>query len=85
MAEMDTWKLTPAEVAAIACPVLVTAAHNDMASSNAKELYEAITAPKAFLEFTDADGAGMHCEILNRSMANRRILDWLDDTLAPPA
>jgi hypothetical protein len=24
----------------------------------------------------------MHCEILNRSMANRRILDWVDDTLA---
>ena len=23
----------------------------------------------------------MHCEIMNRSMANRRILDWLDDTL----
>ncbi len=24
----------------------------------------------------------MHCEITNRSMANRRMLDWLDDTLA---
>jgi hypothetical protein len=31
--------------------------------------------------FTDAEGAGMHCEVLNRSLANRRILDWLDDTL----
>jgi hypothetical protein len=31
--------------------------------------------------FTDAEGAGMHCETLNRSLANRRILDWLDDTL----
>ena len=33
------------------------------------------------VEFTDAEGAGMHCEMMNRSMANRRILDWLDDTL----
>jgi hypothetical protein len=29
----------------------------------------------------DGDGAGDHCEMLNRSMANRQILDWLDDTL----
>ena len=33
--------------------------------------------------FGNADGAGMHCEALNRSMANRQILDWLDDTLRP--
>ncbi len=81
MTEMARWKLEPAEVAAISCPVLVTAAEHDMASSNAKDLYEALTVPKAFFEFTDADGAGQHCEALNRSMANRRILDWLDDTL----
>ena len=41
-----------------------------------------MTAPKTFLQFSDADGAGMHCELLNRSMANRTILDWLDVTLA---
>jgi hypothetical protein len=23
----------------------------------------------------------MHCEILNRSLANRQISDWLDETL----
>jgi hypothetical protein len=48
----------------------------------ARTLYEALPGPKALLEFTDAEGAGMHCESTNRSMANRRILDWLDDTLA---
>ena len=37
--------------------------------------------PKQFVQFTNADGAGDHCEILNRSLANRTILDWLDDTL----
>jgi alpha-beta hydrolase superfamily lysophospholipase len=82
IAEMDKWKLTSDEVAAIRCPSLVTGAESDQVSSDAKDLYDALTCPKAFIEFTDADGAGMHCEILNRSMANRKILDWLDETLA---
>jgi hypothetical protein len=81
IAEMSKWKLAPDEVAAISCPMLITHAANDMASSNARELYDALPGPKAWFDFTDADGAGMHCEMLNRSMANRRILDWLDDTL----
>jgi alpha-beta hydrolase superfamily lysophospholipase len=85
MAEMDKWKLEPDEVAAIRCPTLVTAADNDMASSNAKDLYDALTCPKDFIQFTKADGAGQHCAILNRSLANGRIFDWLDDALARDA
>jgi alpha-beta hydrolase superfamily lysophospholipase len=81
LAEMAKWKLEPDEVASIRCPTLVTAAESDAASSNAKDLYDALTCPKAFIEFLDADGAGMHCEQLNRSMANRLIIDWLDETL----
>ena len=81
LAEMDKWKLDPATVAEIRCPTLVCAAESDMASSNAQELYDALSCPKELLRFTDADGAGDHCETLNRSMANRHILDWLDDTL----
>ncbi len=81
LVEVYKWKLEPAEVAAVTCPVVVTAAQSDMASSNAKDLFDALTGPKTFLQFTDADGAGMHCEMLNRSMANRQILDWLDERL----
>jgi alpha-beta hydrolase superfamily lysophospholipase len=81
LAEMAKWKLEPDEVAAIRSPTLVTAAQSDMASSNAKDLYDALTCPKTFIEFSDADGAGTHCEGLNRSMANRLIIDWLDETL----
>jgi hypothetical protein len=81
LAEMSQWKLAPEEVAAISCPMLVTHADHDMASSNARELYDALPGPKAWFAFTDADGAAQHCEMLNRSMANRHILDWLDDTL----
>ena len=81
LAEMDRWKLDSATVAQIQCPMLVTAAESDMASSNAKDLYDALQCPKQFVQFTNADGAGDHCEMLNRSLANRVILDWLDDTL----
>ena len=65
----------------IRCPTLITSAESDPASSNGRELYEALRCPKGFLSFLDADGAGMHCEMQNRSMASRQILDWLDDTL----
>ena len=81
LAEMDRWKLDSATVAQIQSPMLVTAAESDMASSNAKDLYDALQCPKQFVQFTNADGAGDHCEMLNRSLANRVILDWLDDTL----
>ena len=79
---MVNWKLDDELVAEIRCPTLVTAAESDPASSNARHLYEALTCPKHFIQFSDADGAGMHCEMLNRSLANRQILDWLDETLA---
>jgi pimeloyl-ACP methyl ester carboxylesterase len=81
LAEISRWKLEDDVVARIRCPTLVTAAESDMASSNARELYDALTCPKGFIDFRDDDGAGMHCELMNRSMANRQILDWLDDTL----
>jgi alpha-beta hydrolase superfamily lysophospholipase len=79
--EMTRWKLDEGLVAEIRCPTLVTAADNDLASTNARELYDALTCPSGFIRFVDADGAGMHCALLNRSIANRSILDWLDDTL----
>ena len=28
-----------------------------------------------------AEGAGEHCEIMNRSLLNRRVFDWLDGVL----
>jgi pimeloyl-ACP methyl ester carboxylesterase len=82
LAEMMQWKLSDEEIAAITTPVLLTAAESDPVAQEAKALYDALPGPKGLLEFTDAEGAGMHCESTNRSMANRRILDWLDDTLA---
>jgi alpha-beta hydrolase superfamily lysophospholipase len=81
LAEIMKWKLEPDEIAAITCPVLVTAAESDPVSSDSRALYDALPGPKTFIQFTDAEGAGMHCETLNRTLANRRMLDWLDETL----
>jgi alpha-beta hydrolase superfamily lysophospholipase len=62
----------------IRCPVLITMAENDPIAASAEEFYEALTAPKTLLRFTADEGAGDHCEMMNRSLVNRRALDWLD-------
>jgi len=79
--EMWKWKLDDEIVARIKSPMLVTSAEGDRASTNARELYDALTCPKAFYRFTAADGAAQHCAQLDRSFANRVILDWLDEVL----
>jgi hypothetical protein len=33
------------------------------------------------MDFSAAQGAGMHCEMMNRTLLNRQALDWLDDIL----
>jgi hypothetical protein len=33
------------------------------------------------MRFTAAEGADGHCEMANRSLLNRRVLDWLDEQL----
>lgn len=81
LAELDRWKLDAATVARIRCPTLVASAEGNRASTNSRELFDALTCPKAFVEFTAADGAAQHCAQLNRSLANRIIHDWLDATL----
>ena len=65
----------------IACPTLVCAAERDLLSETAQSLYDALRCPKTFISFAVADGAGDHCEILNRSLFNRRAIDWLDENL----
>ena len=66
---------------AIRCPTLLTAAENDPLAIGAQTLFDALTCPKKLIKFTAAEGAGDHCEMMNRSLVNRTVLDWLDDTL----
>jgi alpha-beta hydrolase superfamily lysophospholipase len=80
--EIMQWQLDPATVGQITCPTLVTSADDDRASTDSQLLFDALVCPKEHIHFTAKQGANMHCEMLNRSVANRKILDWLDDTLA---
>lgn len=65
----------------IRCPTLLTSAENDILGTTAPAFFERLRCPKTFLRFTAAEGAGGHCEMHNRSLLNRRALDWLDETL----
>ncbi|MDI7860810.1 alpha/beta fold hydrolase [Rhizobiaceae bacterium n13] len=68
-------------IGAIACPTLVTQAEDDPLSEEASIFFDQLRCPKTLLHFSAAEGAGDHCEMGNRSLLNRRTLDWLDATL----
>ena len=65
--------------ALIQCPTLITQAENDALAAGAGAFFDALHCPKTLLRFTADEGAGGHCEMQNRSLLNRRALDWLDD------
>jgi pimeloyl-ACP methyl ester carboxylesterase len=68
-------------VGQIRCPVLLTRAENDPLAAAVGDFAAAL--PNAtVLDFTAAEGAGDHCEMMNRSLVNRRALDWLDEVFA---
>jgi dienelactone hydrolase len=63
------------------CPVLGTTTEGDPLAAYAESFLAQMTCPTTLLRFTSAEGAGGHCELLNRSLLNERVLNWLDDTL----
>jgi pimeloyl-ACP methyl ester carboxylesterase len=63
----------------IRCPTLITQAESDPLAASAQDLFEALRCPKALVRFSAAEGAGSHCEMMNRSALNRRVADWLYD------
>lgn len=66
----------------IQCPTLICEGENDSRGGGAKPLYDAITAPKEYILFTNAEGAGEHDEAGAASLFSQRVFDWLDETLA---
>lgn len=65
----------------ITCPTLLTAAENDPLSALAPDFTARLGERGHLMRFTAAERAGDHCELLNRPLANQRMLDWLDATL----
>jgi pimeloyl-ACP methyl ester carboxylesterase len=69
----------------IRCPTLVCYADHDEVAAYARQLFDALTCPKHFMTFTQAEGAGEHCESANRALFHQRAFDWLDQLgMAPP-
>ncbi len=66
---------------AITCPTFVCNAQSDPIGATAPELVAALTCPKEFVTFTDAEGAGDHCEAGARLLYHARSFDWLDGVL----
>jgi len=64
--------------ALIRCPTLITHAEDDPLAASAETFFDALRCPKELIRFSSAEGAGSHCEMMNRSSVNRRTLDWLD-------
>jgi alpha-beta hydrolase superfamily lysophospholipase len=63
----------------IRCPTLLTQAEGDILAMDTGKFFDALRCPKALMRFTAAEGADGHCEMQNRSLLNRRAIDWLDE------
>jgi pimeloyl-ACP methyl ester carboxylesterase len=67
----------------IACPTLVCDAEKDLYfHGQAQQLFDHLECRKTFMMFTDAEGAGAHCEAGVSRLAYARMYDWLDETLS---
>lgn len=66
----------------ISCPTLVCEAEDDLFfDGQPKMLFDHLTCEKAYLKFTNAEGAGAHCHTGAQRLAFARIYDWLDGHL----
>lgn len=66
----------------IQCPMLITSPVNEAYwPEQSQELYKLLTGDKRLVEFTEADGADLHCEPKGTGIRDLRVFNWLDETL----
>lgn len=65
----------------IHCPTLFTLAEDDTLAAGTQRFFDELRCPKTLIRFSSDQGAGEHCEMRNRSLVNRRVLDWMDEVL----
>jgi alpha-beta hydrolase superfamily lysophospholipase len=69
----------------IACPVFVGSGESDEFFLGQPDLLmQHLTAPATLATFTDAEGAGAHCQAGAQRLLCARMLDWLDEILVGP-
>ena len=64
----------------ISCPTLVVEAEGDFASQSRK-LFDALACEKEFHGFTEAEGAGGHCEGMGQMVWQDAVFSWLAERL----
>jgi len=66
----------------ITCPTLVLNAENDaFFAGQPRQLFDGLQCEKEFIRFTDAEGAGEHCQEGALLLFAQRTFDWLDGIL----
>lgn len=66
----------------IQCPLLITSPVNEAYwPGQSRQLYEMVNCAKKLVEFTEADGADLHCEPKGTGIRDLRVFDWLDEAL----
>jgi pimeloyl-ACP methyl ester carboxylesterase len=66
----------------ITCPTLVTEGEGDFASQS-QTLFDALTGEKWYHGFTEAEGAGGHCEGMGQQLWRDCVFSWLSERLDP--
>jgi hypothetical protein len=66
----------------IRCPMLITNPESEpFFPGQPRELYNMLRCPKTLVDFTDEQGAGLHCEANALGYRDFRIYNWLDESL----
>jgi hypothetical protein len=66
----------------IRCPILITSPVDEAYwPGQSKQLYDLLTCPKKLQEFSQAEGADLHCEPKGTGIRDLRIFNWLDDQM----
>ena len=86
LARMLDFTLADGVAEKIACPVLVCEAEDDQFfrdkdHTEARRLYDHLTAPRTLISFTAEEGADAHCHVGAQRLLSGRIYDWLDATV----
>lgn len=67
----------------IRCPTLICEAEKDLFfQGQAQTLFDHLTCPKTLIRFSDAEGAGAHCQMGACRLAYGRVYDWLNEVMA---
>ncbi len=66
----------------ISCQMLIMdGTAEEFTAGQARQLYDALKAPKEYMMFTKEDTGLVHCQTGALSVASQRMFDWLDETI----